>query len=88
MVGKEVLTTVFSSATRRDVIPKPMMIDQNLSPRSCFCPSVVSELLCPVKLEPTVSVGFSDIFNTPSSLCVLAVAVILAGHWQLQQIAC
>lgn len=82
MVGKEVLTTVFSSATRSDVKPKPMIIDQNLSPCPYFRPSIASELLLPD--EPTASVGFSEIFRTPSLLSALVVVVILAGYCQLK----
>lgn len=78
MVGKEVLTTVFSSATRSDVKPRPIIIDQNLSPRPCFRPPIVSKLLLPAR--PTASVGLSEIFSTLSSLCALAVVVILSGY--------
>lgn len=79
MVGKEVLTTVFSSATRSDEMPRPMMIDQNLNPRSNFCPSTALRLLRSVKFEPTVSVGFSEAFRTLSSLWELTVVVIIAA---------
>ena len=80
MVGKDVLTTVFSSATRSDVKPKPMIIDQNLSPRPCFRSPIASKLLLSAA-RPTASVGFSETFSTLSSLCALVVVVvILSGY--------
>ena len=60
-------------------MPRPMMIDQNLNPRSYFCPSTVLGLLRSVKFEPTVSVGFSVTFSTLSALWEPMMVVIIAA---------